>query len=622
MKKLIVLMLALLFLSGLAAVQLKYWTAEAYMQSIPRQMNDGSLLTRAATVFTPAANANLDGVYFPFYGPGAAGQGNVLIEIWPVDANGLPDQSGMFPLASATILYADLINWATAPAGQDYNYVDFSASNLNFGPTGTNGTAFAMVMSCPNGSLPSIKTATMHDNAFRGNSYNYYDVVAPIGWDSWSDYCFTAEVTYAGDQIDVAASSLWFTGDFFLAPGDVINYEADIVNNSVDVSGNPIAVTGVDVALALWDAADMTTPLWLDYQTVDLTAGQELHIDTFANCTLPTTGGRYILQLQAWHDDDIISGNNNIYLQQDVLDTSVASDMAYDEDNSSMAHAYYDDGAGWANVFWYDNEPLKINSVSFEMRDNTWPTGAQGNLEYAIYPDDGTGYPDMANPLVPITAATCTLGEWNTYDVSAYDINIPAGERFYVAYFQVGAYQQGAPALMGDQTEPISSWITSYSYFYDSETSQWVWETPNAYDEDMCIRANVELGVVAGVEAPIISVAMDSGYPTITWQEVTGAQSYNIYGSNDPTAAQPWTALETGVGDLGYAYQGTEPYKFFYVTASTEVDGTKKSLTPQKVSAKPQVKVIDRNQPSSAMPLQPSRDVKIVKQATDYKLSK
>ncbi|MFZ2801057.1 MAG: hypothetical protein WAZ30_12575, partial [Syntrophorhabdus sp.] len=123
MKKLIVLMLALLFLSGLAAVQLKYWTAEAYMQSIPRQMDDGSLLTRAATVFTPAANANLDGVYFPFYGPGAAGQGNVLIEIWPVDANGLPDQSGMFPLASATILYADLINWATAPAGQDYNYV-------------------------------------------------------------------------------------------------------------------------------------------------------------------------------------------------------------------------------------------------------------------------------------------------------------------------------------------------------------------------------------------------------------------------------------------------------------------------------------------------------------------
>lgn len=594
MKKLIIVMLALLALSGLAAVQLKYWTSEVYLQTIPRLMSDNSVLTRVATVFTPPVNADLEGVYFPFYGPGALGEGNVRIEIWPVDANGLPDQSGMFPLAGTTILYADLINWATANQPDDYNYVDFSAANLVFGPTGTNGTAFAMVMTCPNGLLPNIKTATMHDSTVSGSSYNYYTVVEPVGWDAWYDYCFTAEVTYLGDQIDVAASSLWFTGDFFMAPGETVTYEADVVNNSVDNAGTPIAVTGVDVALVLWDYAYTDPPLYLQFfENQSFAAGEERHF-IFPQLTLPLTG-RNILQLQAWHDSDVTSNNNNVFLQQDVPDLSAPAVLAYDEDQSSMAHAYYEDGAGWANAFWYYDAPVKINEISFEMRDNTWPTGALGNLEYAIFPDDGTGYPDMANPLVPITAATCNLGVWNTYDVSAYNITIPAGETFYVAYFQVGAYQAGAPGLLGDMTDPISSWITSYAYYMD-DTSTWIWETPNATDEDMCIRATVELGVT-GVEAPIISIALVDGYPEIAWAAVAGAVSYNVYGSNDPYAANPWTPIINGVADLGYLYTGTEAYKFFYVTASTETDGSKLALTPKKVKTNPAPALLDKSVP-------------------------
>lgn len=605
MKKLIIVMLALLVLSGLAAVQLKYWTSEVYLQTIPRQFDDGSVLTKAATVFTPPVNADLEGVYFPFYKPGALGQGNVLIEIWPVDANGVPDDSGFFPLASATILYANLIDWATAPAGEDYNYVDFSASNLVFGPTGTNGTKFAMVMTCPNGLLPNIKTATMHDSTVSGSSWNYYTVVEPIGWDQWYDYCFTAEVTYLGDQIDVEATSLWFTGDFFLAPGEAVTYEADVINNSVNSTGTPIAVTGVDVALVLWDYAYTEPPLYLEFfENQSFAASEERHF-IFPELTLPLTG-RNILQLQAWHDNDVNLGNNNLFLQQDVLDLTAPAVLAYDEDQSSMAHAFYEDGAGWANSFWYYASPLKITSISFEMRDNTWPTGALGNLEYAIFPDDGTGYPDMANPLVPITATTCTLGAWNTYDVSSYNINIPAGETFYVAYFQVGAYQAGAPGLLGDMTDPISSWLTSYSYYMD-DTSTWIWETPNATDEDMCIRATVELGV-AGTEAPIISIALDSGYPTVSWAAVAGALSYNVYGSNNPVAVQPWTPLATGIADLGYQYTGTEAYEFFYVTASTLADGSKLTLDPKKMSSKPEI---------APLPKSVIRELKTVPYATD-----
>ena len=585
MKKLIILMLALLFLSGLAAVQLKYWTSEVYLQTIPREMSDSSVLTKAATVFTPPVDADLEGVYFPFYKPGALGQGNVLIEIWPVDANGLPDESGFFPLAQATILYANLIDWATAPVGEDYNYVDFSAANLTFGPTGTNGTEFAMVMTCPNGLLPNIKTATMHDSTVSGSSWNYYTVVEPIGWDQWYDYCFTAEVTYLGDQIDVAANSLWFTGDFFLAPGEAITYEADIVNNSMNSSGVPIAVTGVDVALVLWDYTYTTQQFLTVFENQSFAASEERHF-IFTEQTLPTTPGRYILQLQAWHDNDVNLGDNNIFLQQDIPDLTTSAVLAYDEDQSSMAHAFYEDGAGWANSFWYYPSPLKITAVSFELRDNTWPTGALGNLEYAIYPDDGTGYPDMANPLVPITATTATLGAWNTYDVSSYNINIPAGETFYIAYFQVGAYQAGAPGLLGDMTDPISAWATSYAYYMD-DTETWIWETPNATDEDMCIRCTVELGT-AGVEAPIISIALDSGYPTVTWAPVTGALSYNVYGSANPVAGPPWTLLQGGIADLGYQYTGAAAYEFFYVTASTMADGTKLSLTANRTT-KPEI---------------------------------
>ena len=80
MKKFIIIILSLLVLSGLAAAELKYWTSTAYLQRIPRLYDDGDILSRAATVFTPAANCQLQGVYFPFYGAGAAGQANVREE--------------------------------------------------------------------------------------------------------------------------------------------------------------------------------------------------------------------------------------------------------------------------------------------------------------------------------------------------------------------------------------------------------------------------------------------------------------------------------------------------------------------------------------------------------------
>jgi hypothetical protein len=37
-------------------------------------------------------------------------------------------------------------------------------------------------------------------------------------------YAFTADVTYTGNFLDLEATSLYFTGDMFLQPGDAILY--------------------------------------------------------------------------------------------------------------------------------------------------------------------------------------------------------------------------------------------------------------------------------------------------------------------------------------------------------------------------------------------------------------
>ncbi len=55
----------------------------------------------------------------------------------------------------------------------------------------------------------------------------------------------------------------------------------------------------------------------------------------------------------------------------------------------------------------------------------------------------------------------------------------------------------------------------------------------------------------------------------ISWDAVSGAASYKIYGSDDPYAPDPWVLLDS-VSGTSYLYTGTENRKFFKVTASTD----------------------------------------------------
>jgi len=222
------------------------------------------------------------------------------------------------------------------------------------------------------------------------------------------------------------------------------------------------------------------------------------------------------------------------------------------------------------NPFYGTPEPLKIYSVYGAAYDVAASTSVTATLHVYSFAGSG-GLADFVDVITPM-AVTLTHATHQEFDLSSYNIQI-TDPFFLVAYdLPVNA------AYLFDETYDYgTSYVVIGGTLYYSDPGAWY------------IGAEIGAGV-AGVEAPIISIAMDSGYPTITWDAVTGAQSYNIYGSNDPYAAQPWTAIETGVGDLGYAYQGTEPYKFFYVTASTEVDGTKMATTDlaPKITAIPQ----------------------------------
>ena len=89
--------------------------------------------------------------------------------------------------------------------------------------------------------------------------------------------------------------------------------------------------------------------------------------------------------------------------------------------------------------------------------------------------------------------------------------------------------------------------------------------------------------VAATLDAPVVTIALTAGQPTLSWDAVTGANSYLVYGATDPYAADPWTLLDT-VYTTGYTYTGTAAMEFFKVVASDVAAPARGTVqpTPQK----------------------------------------
>lgn len=251
--------------------------------------------------------------------------------------------------------------------------------------------------------------------------------------------------------------------------------------------------------------------------------------------------------------------------QTDTFSFEVNDPVWVRYDNGTPAGAIWYSGNAWSPLVLFQNpcydtaNPLKIYSSDGIVTNATSQDPIAATLQ--IYRWDGTNPPNLVpyfdTPL-PVTFDHYT---YEVFDLSSYDIQITD------PYFLLSYNLPGHAAFWCDTT---FNYGTSYSIYqgelYYIDDGDWM----------MGVKVGKE---VLGVEAPTISIALDGSYPTISWDEVAGAQSYNVYGSNDPYAALPWTAIESGIGDLGYTYQGTEPYRFFYVTASTELNGSKMTHT-------------------------------------------
>lgn len=209
----------------------------------------------------------------------------------------------------------------------------------------------------------------------------------------------------------------------------------------------------------------------------------------------------------------------------------------------------------WGPMIYYENPlygtgiPLKLLAVDGAVHNNNTgnpPTPA--NLH--IYAEDLDGnLTDLITPL-PVTFTHRTRLET---DLSAYNIEITS-PWFWISYedLPLGCYFQY------DATYNYTTLYLMLSGAINFSSSPGEW----------CIGAYVQK-VSTAPEAPMISIALVAGVPELTWAAVPGANSYKVYGSNDPYAADPWTLLGT-VGTPGFSYTGAAAFQFFKVTADTE----------------------------------------------------
>ena len=193
------------------------------------------------------------------------------------------------------------------------------------------------------------------------------------------------------------------------------------------------------------------------------------------------------------------------------------------------------------NPFYDLGAPVQINAVDGLGYDVAATTSVAAILH--IYSWNGTGgLADFVDAVPPIPV---TLGHtaYEVFDLTSYGIQITA------PYFLVSYDLPVSAAFLYDNTYDYG---TTYAII-DGEL--YTMSTPGSW----CIGANVQS------VAPVPSAALVAGVPTVSWAAITGADSYNVYGTLDPYAPDPW-ALLGNTTSLSYPY-GDPAMQFFKITA-------------------------------------------------------
>lgn len=196
----------------------------------------------------------------------------------------------------------------------------------------------------------------------------------------------------------------------------------------------------------------------------------------------------------------------------------------------------------YENPFYGTGIPLKLLGTDGE---SYYATTA--NLH--IYSYDGTNMFDLITP-IPVSFAAQA---YQTFDLSSYDINITT-PYFLIAYEDIPA---GNYFLFDDTYDYGTTFVKINGQLYTLDRAgSW------------CIGAYVTNGT-STIAAPVATIANVGGNPVISWNAVSGANSYQVWSASDPYSAQ-WTLLATTTGTT-YTYTGSDSKKFFRVIAATDI---------------------------------------------------
>ncbi|MEN6445494.1 MAG: choice-of-anchor J domain-containing protein [Candidatus Cloacimonas sp.] len=221
----------------------------------------------------------------------------------------------------------------------------------------------------------------------------------------------------------------------------------------------------------------------------------------------------------------------------------------------------------WGPMVYYEN-PLYGTFQTLQLLSVSGITYTATNATLYIYGEDSEG--NISVLYGPSTINFPTARTWTTFDLSAYGIQIDT-PYFWIAFGNMTSCSYYAL----DQTYDY----TPYAYIMNQGTPFYYF---TGLTGEWCIDAYVQSGELL-IPETAANISAVTGNPVISWNALSPAASYDVYGSNDPYAEFPtnWVLLADNITTTSFEYTGTEAKKFFKVVASTNLTGSKGRSVPQ-----------------------------------------
>jgi len=214
------------------------------------------------------------------------------------------------------------------------------------------------------------------------------------------------------------------------------------------------------------------------------------------------------------------------------------------------------------NPFYGTNTSVKLLGSDGALYNNNAGNGPT-TVNMHVYGEDFQGnLTDLMTPIQVVFNHTA----YTTVDLSPYNIQITT-PWFWISYEDMGLAHYFLFDATYDYTSPTFLFIGGDLYT-SSSTGEWA------------IGAYVQTGGPALYFPPEPTIALNgTGNPLLSWPAVDGAATYDVYGTGDPYAADPWPLLSNDQPGTSYEYTGTDAMKFFKVVAATAPTRAARSIS-------------------------------------------